>query len=78
MIDLILIVCSILAVFALIIWILSMITVPLVKAGVSIIFIILIGGVALVVCFAFWAMGISAFALLGLILIGIIIKVLSF
>lgn len=75
MIDLVLIICSIIAIFALIIWILSKITVPLVKAGISMVFIIFIGGIVCIIGFAFWAMGFSAFAVLGLLLVALVLKV---
>lgn len=78
MINLILIGCTIIAIIVLTIWLLSMITIPLFKAGVSLVFIIFIIGVVIVVIFAFMSMGFDAFAVLGLLALAVILKLLSF
>lgn len=51
---------------AIVIWALSKITVPLVKAGISLFLLIAIGGIVALVALAFWAMGLYAFIFIGI------------
>lgn len=76
--DLVLYVLGFIAVIILIIWILSKITVPLLKAGVSLILIILLSGVIVIIAASFWLMGMQAFLFMGLLLVLLVLKLLSF
>lgn len=59
---------------AIVIWALSKITVPLLKAGISLFLLIAIGGIVALVALAFWAMGLYAFIFIGLFAIILALK----
>lgn len=65
------------AVLALLVWVLSKITIPLLKAGVSLFFVIMLVGVITLIVLAFMYLGLYAFLVIGLLAVGLILKILN-